>query len=79
MKLFKMARKYGAQVVVGAGSLMGSALVLAQETPTTYTVFDASPAGASILGLIAGMLVIGGAVFALHLAIKSTKWGRKAL
>lgn len=78
MKLFKMARKYGARVVVGGGALVGSALALAQQA-TTYTVFDASPAGASILGLIAGMLVIGGAVFALHLAIKSTKWGRKAL
>lgn len=66
-------------LVLAVAASVASAAVMAQGETTTYTVFDASPAGSSILGLIAGMLVIGGAVFALHLAIKSTKWGRKAL
>lgn len=47
----------------------------AQESGT----FDPSSYTASIGGLVAGMLAIGGAVFGLMVAIKSTKWARKAL
>jgi len=43
------------------------------------TVFDATTYVSQITGTIPGMLAIGGAVFAVVLAIKSTKWGRRAL
>jgi hypothetical protein len=39
--------------------------------PTTYVT--------AIIATIAGLLAIGGAVFSLNLAIKSTKWARRAL
>lgn len=78
MKLFKLAQKYGSRAAQAATGLMISGAALAQTTPT-YETFDASPAAADILGLVAGLLLIGGAVFAIHLAVKSTKWGRKAL
>lgn len=45
----------------------------------TAVVFDASTYVDSIMGVIPSMLAIGGAVFAVVLAIKSTKWGRRAL
>lgn len=47
----------------------------AQEAGT----FDPTSYVGSIAGLVAGMLAIGGAVFGLHVAIKSTKWARKSL
>ena len=46
---------------------------------TTLTVFDTAGANTAILGMVAGLVLIGGAVFALTLGIKSTKWARKAL
>lgn len=55
--------------------LLASVPAFAQEAATT---FDASSYAASITGLIAGVLTVGGAVFALHIAIKSTKWARRA-
>lgn len=42
-------------------------------------MFDAATYVTSITGTIPAMLAIGGAVFAVVLAIKSTKWGRRAL
>lgn len=77
MKLYEVARKYGAKVAVAAAPVLVPAMVWAQEAEGA--VFDAGPQATKILGLIAGALAIGGAVFALHLAIRSTKWGRKAL
>lgn len=41
--------------------------------------FDPSSYAGQITGLIAGMLAIGGAVFGLNVAIKSTKWARRSL
>ena len=46
---------------------------------TASNTFDAAPYAAQIVACTAGALVIGGAVFALTVAIKSTKWARKAL
>ncbi len=47
----------------------------AQEAST----FDPTSYVGQITGLVAGMLAIGGAVFGLYVAIKSTKWARKSL
>lgn len=41
--------------------------------------FDPSSYVTKITGAIAGLLAVGGAVFGLNVAIKSTKWARKAL
>jgi hypothetical protein len=60
--------------LVAAAVAFSPVAVMAQATQT----FDASTYAPQILGTIAGLLVIGGAVFAVHLAIKSTKWARKA-
>lgn len=58
--------------VVALGAISGSAMADALTfEPATYV--------ASIMGTIPGMLAVGGAVFAVMLAIKSTKWGRRAL
>lgn len=57
----------------------GFLLAHAASAQTDPTVFDASTYTADILGTVPGMLAIGGAVFAVVLAIKSTKWGRRAL
>lgn len=56
--------------------LLASVPAFAQEASTT---FDASSYAASITALVAGVLVVGGAVFGLNVAIKSTKWARRAL
>lgn len=55
--------------------LLASVPAFAQEAGT----FDASSHAASITALVAGVLVVGGAVFGLNVAIKSTKWARRAL
>lgn len=67
----KFVRKYGAAGV----ALLAAGAANAQ----TATVFDASTYVSDITGTIPAMLAIGGAVFAVVLAIKSTKWGRRAL
>ena len=67
----KFVRKYGAAGV----ALLAAGAANAQSTE----VFDASTYVSQITGTIPGMLAIGGAVFAVVLAIKSTKWGRRAL
>lgn len=46
---------------------------------TATDTFDATSYAAKITGAIAGILVVGGAVFGLNVAIKSTKWARRAL
>lgn len=56
--------------------LLASVPAFAQVAATT---FDASSYAASITALVAGVLVVGGAVFGLNVAIKSTKWARRAL
>lgn len=61
-------RKIGA---AGAALLAASASHAAVFDPTSYVT--------EITGTIPAMLAIGGAVFAVVLAIKSTKWGRRAL
>jgi hypothetical protein len=43
------------------------------------TTFDSTSYVASITALVAGVLAVGGAVFGLNVAIKSTKWARRAL
>lgn len=71
----EVARKYGAKIAVVGTSLMIPAISMAQATDT----FDASGAVTKIGVVAAGLLLVGGAVFGLNLAIKSTKWARKAL
>lgn len=58
------------------GLTMGGAASAFAEGATT---FDASSYAAQITAAIAGILVVGGAVFGLMVAIKSTKWARRAL
>lgn len=43
------------------------------------TSFDPSSYVAQITGTIAGILAVGAAVFGVYIAIKSTKWARRAL
>lgn len=64
------------KLAVASVFLMTGATAFAQTATDT---FDASSYAAKITGTIAGVLVIGGAVFALNVAIKSTKWARRAL
>lgn len=45
----------------------------------TGTTFDPSTYVTAIIATIAGLLAIGGATFSVVLAIKSTKWARRAL
>lgn len=59
--------------IAGLGT---SALALAQEAST---VFDPTSHVTAVKSVIPGALAIGGAVFLVILAIKSTKWGRRAL
>lgn len=54
---------------------VGNAMAQAASTDT----FDATAYAAKITAAIAGILVVGGAVFGLNVAIKSTKWARRAL
>lgn len=77
MKAFNIVRKYGSKAAVAASGLAASVASFAQTAPTT--VFDPTTYVDQITGTIPGMLLIGGAVFAVVLAIKSTKWGRRAL
>lgn len=46
---------------------------------TASTTFDASTYASNVTGTIPGLLAIGAATFAVVLAIKSTKWGKRAL
>ena len=69
-----VARKYGAKLVTGA--LVAAPLLARADTTST---FDPTTYVAVIVATIAGLLAIGGAVFGLNVAIKSTKWARKAL
>lgn len=66
---------------VGRGAIVVgvSALPLLAQAQTTTNTFDPTSYVAAITGTIAGILAIGGAVFSLIVAIKSTKWARRAL
>ena len=66
-------RKVGALVTLAAVSGMASA------QSTGATLLDFSGATSEVTTAIGGLVALGGAVFLLHLGIKSTKWGRKAL
>lgn len=79
MKLFNQAKKYGSKAfaAVAANALM-LPVVFAQTEPPA-TTYDATQHVAAVMATIAGLLALGGAVFLVHLAIRSTKWGRKAL
>ncbi len=73
-KMALLRSKVGRKVMVAAAvaaPLFAHADAGATFDPTTYV--------AAITGTIAGVLAIGGAVFALIVAIKSTKWARRAL
>lgn len=77
MKLFNACKKYGAKVVAGVSSGVASVVSWAQTAPAT--TFDASTYADQVTGTIPGLLLVGGATFAVVLAIKSTKWGKRAL
>lgn len=59
------------------GAVLATSAAVASATPAT--TFDAAPYASDVSATIPGMLAIGGAVFLVVLAIKSTKWGRRAL
>lgn len=46
---------------------------------TATDSFDPTSYVAKITAAVAGILAVGGAVFGLNVAIKSTKWARRAL
>lgn len=65
--------------ILAAGTLalftVGPAFAQAASTDT----FDPTSYAAKVTAAVAGILVVGGAVFGLNVAIKSTKWARRAL
>lgn len=67
-------RSIGQRAAVIGLTMGGAASAFAEGT-----TFDASTYAAQITAAIAGILVVGGAVFGLMVAIKSTKWARRAL
>lgn len=75
-----MQRKFTTTAKAVALSLLavGANVAFAQATGGTDS-FDPSSYVTKITGAIAGLLSVGGAVFGLNVAIKSTKWARKAL
>lgn len=80
-----MARQLAARLRQSAAARkVGTALALAGASVATFAAdtgnqMDYSAGTASVTTAIAGVVALGGAVFLLHLGIKSTKWGRKAL
>lgn len=82
MKKFDQVKEAVSRGYLRAGALVGTVMASVPafaQTEPEYEVFDGGASATVILGLVAGVLAIGGAVFAIHLAAKSTKWGRKAL
>jgi len=78
-KMAALRAKVGRKALVAA-AIVAPVLAHAQTSGGgSSTVFDPTTYVAEILGTIAGLLLIGGAVFSLNVAIKSTKWARKAL
>lgn len=73
--LRNLAVKYGPK----AGVVAAVVAPLASFAQSTTTVFDPTSYVAAIAGTVAGILAIGGAVFGVYVALKSTKWGRAAL
>lgn len=74
-KMALLRAKVGRKAMVVAVS----AVPLFAHAQTAGTTFDPTSYVAAITGTIAGILAIGGAVFSLIVAIKSTKWARRAL
>lgn len=74
-KMALLRSKVGRAAIVG-GVIAVPLLAQAQATSTT---FDPTTYVAAITACIAGVLAVGGAVFGLTVAIKSTKWARRAL
>ena len=77
MKMFNAAKKYGRQLAVVAGAAALAAPAFASTTTTSY--FDPTSYVSSVTGTVAGILAVGGAVFGVYVAIKSTKWARRSL
>lgn len=75
-KLFNFVKRNARKAQAVAVGLGTSGLALAQEAST---VFDPTTHVTAVKSTIPGALAIGGAVFLVILAIKSTKWGRRAL
>ena len=76
MKMFNAAKKYGRQLAVVAGAAVLAAPAFAT---TTTSYFDPTSYVSSVTGTVAGILAVGGAVFGVYVAIKSTKWARRSL
>lgn len=68
--------KFLKQAATLAVLAVANGAAFAQSASTT---FDPSSSVTAINGTIPGMLAVGGAVFLVALAIKSTKWARRAL
>lgn len=66
---------------VGRAAIVGGVVAapLLAQAQTAATTFDPTTYVAAITATIAGVLAVGGAVFGLNVAIKSTKWARRAL
>lgn len=64
--------------ILAAGTLALFTVAPAFAQTATDT-FDPTAYAAKVTAAVAGILVVGGAVFGLNVAIKSTKWARRAL
>ena len=62
-----------------AVAVMTALPLIASAQTEPATTYDASTNVAAITATIAGLLAVGGAAFLVHLAIRSTKWARRAL
>jgi len=66
-------------MAVKALTLGALVVPMVARADTTSDVFDPTAYVTQITGTIPGLLLVGGASFAVVLAIRSTKWGKRAL
>ncbi|MDR3451928.1 MAG: major capsid protein [Rhodoferax sp.] len=64
---------------IGLVTLAVAPVVSFAQSLSAATTFDPTSYVTSITGVVAGILAIGGAVFGVYVAIKSTKWATRSL
>ena len=82
MKLVNQARKYGAKAISGVNkTAFAAALALGTvlSANAAGTGIDTTDVLASIALAVAAVLLVGGAVMGLQVAVKSFKWVRAAM
>lgn len=76
-RLKALGQRTAAKVATTAMLSAGAVSAFAQEAGGD--TFDGASFAAKIVATIAGILVVSGAVFSVHVALKSGKWARRAL